>query len=211
MDQYVEILELDRNLQRTAIHVDMDAFYAAVEIRETPGLRVVPIAVDRSDMLCTSNYIARKYGVRAAMPGFIAKKLCPQLKIVPTNFKKYTYVSGIVQGIFRQYDPNLRMASLDEAYMDITDYSETKTQPAAVKRVRHKGQSICRLPLIQDGDTMRSRLEQAQKMSLMRCVSALSKHVERDFAHQKGVRNWRCHGSHTERNGRGAPTLFIGY
>ncbi|KAK0408421.1 hypothetical protein QR680_003944 [Steinernema hermaphroditum] len=170
----------------------MDAFYAAVEIRETPGLRVVPIAVDRSDMLCTSNYIARKYGVRAAMPGFIAKKLCPQLKIVPTNFKKYTYVSGIVQGIFRQYDPNLRMASLDEAYMDITDYSETKTQPAAVKR-------------------MRSRLEQAQKMSLMRCVSALSKHVERDFAHQKGVRNWRCHGSHTERNGRGAPTLFIGY
>ncbi|KAK0408434.1 hypothetical protein QR680_003955 [Steinernema hermaphroditum] len=154
MDQYVEILELDRNLQRTAIHVDMDAFYAAVEMRDAPELRVVPMAVGGSDMLCTSNYIARKYGVRAAMPGFIAKKLCPQLKIVPTNFKKYTYVSGIVQGIFREYDPNLRMASLDEAYMDITDYLETRTQPATVKRVRYKGDCICRLPLIQDGDTI---------------------------------------------------------
>ena len=72
-------------------------------------------------MLSTSNYAARKFGVRAAMPGFIAKKLCPSLVIVPTNMEKYAQVSEVVRGVFREYDPNFAPMSLDEAYLDITD------------------------------------------------------------------------------------------
>ena len=80
------------------------------------------MAVGGTDMLSTSNYAARKYGVRAAMPGFIGKKLCPELIIVPPNFTKYKAVSKDVHEIFSQYDPGFSPMSLDEAYLDITEY-----------------------------------------------------------------------------------------
>ena len=67
----------------------MDAFYASVEERDNPKLKEVPIAVGDERMVSTSNYIARKFGVRSAMPGFSAKKLCPQLIFVPCSFHKY--------------------------------------------------------------------------------------------------------------------------
>ena len=103
------------------MHVDMDMFYAAVEMRDNPSLRDVPMAVGGVGMLSTSNYLARKFGVRAAMPGFIGKKLCPQLVIVPGNMEKYSQVSQVVRAVFREYDPNFAPMSLDEAYLDITD------------------------------------------------------------------------------------------
>ena len=99
----------------------MDMFYAAVEMRDNPALRGVPMAVGGMGMLSTSNYAARKFGVRAAMPGFIAKKLCPDLVIVPGNMEKYAAVSEVVRGVFREYDPNFAPMSLDEAYLDITE------------------------------------------------------------------------------------------
>ena len=78
-------------------------------------------------MLSTANYEARKYsnsnsrfGVRSAMPGFIAKKLCPQLIIVPTRFDAYREASDQAKAIFKEYDPNVTMMSLDEAALDIT-------------------------------------------------------------------------------------------
>ena len=80
------------------------------------------MAVGSTGMLCTSNYAARKYGVRAAMPGFIAKKLCPNLKIIKPDMGKYKKVSKEVQEIFSIYDANFCPMSLDEAYLDITDY-----------------------------------------------------------------------------------------
>ncbi|XP_028070031.1 DNA polymerase kappa-like isoform X2 [Camellia sinensis] len=64
---------------------------------------------------------ARKFGVRAAMPGFIARKLCPQLIFVPTDFKKYTYYSDLTRKVFQKYDANFMAASLDEGYLDITN------------------------------------------------------------------------------------------
>ena len=76
-----------------------------------------PMAVGSMGMLTTSNYLARKFGVRAAMPGFIGKKLCPQLTIVPPNFEKYTAVSKVVRDVFREYDPEFCPVSLDEAYL----------------------------------------------------------------------------------------------
>ncbi|XP_067885603.1 DNA polymerase kappa isoform X2 [Heterodontus francisci] len=119
-------LEKSRDLSRTIIHIDMDAFYAAVEMKDTPELKDKPMAVGSMSMLSTSNYHARKYGVRAAMPGFIAKKLCPNLIIIPTNFDKYRAVSKEVQGILVDYDPNFLPMSLDEAYLDITEHLQER-------------------------------------------------------------------------------------
>lgn len=82
------------------------------------------MAVGGDSMLSTSNYLARKFGVRAGMPGFIARKLCPELVIVPTNFEKYGKISKEIHETFKLYDPNFSSVSLDEAYLDITDYLE---------------------------------------------------------------------------------------
>lgn len=76
----------------------------------------------------TSNYIARKFGVRAAMPGFIAKKLCPNLVIVKSNYEKYKAVSKIVGEILLEYDPHYSQAGIDEAYLDLTDYLQALIQ-----------------------------------------------------------------------------------
>ena len=65
--------------------------------------------------------LTRKFGVRGGMPGFIAKKLCPNLVIVPGNKEKYAAVSEVVRGVFEEYDPNFAPLSLDEAYLDLTD------------------------------------------------------------------------------------------
>ncbi|XP_008417080.1 DNA polymerase kappa [Poecilia reticulata] len=119
-------LEKSRDLSRVIVHVDMDAFYAAVEMRDCPELKDKPMAVGSMSMLSTSNYHARKYGVRAAMPGFIAKKLCPSLVIVPPNFDKYRAVSEEIREIFSEYDPNFQPVSLDEAYLDFTDHLEQR-------------------------------------------------------------------------------------
>ena len=71
----------------------MDMYYAAVEIRDDPSLADKPIAIGSMAMIAASNYIARKYGVRSAMPGFMGKILCPHLILIPPNYSKYTAVS----------------------------------------------------------------------------------------------------------------------
>ncbi|KAA0203237.1 hypothetical protein HAZT_HAZT004355 [Hyalella azteca] len=125
--------EAGRDLSRTIVHVDMDMFYAAVEMRDQPNLKDVPMAVGGNSMLSTSNYIARKFGVRAGMPGFIARQLCPALVLVPPNFSKYKAVSRVVEQVFAIYDPNYAMMSLDEAYLDITDYMEANADAYQAK------------------------------------------------------------------------------
>lgn len=120
-DKRILELEATRDLSRIWLHVDMDAFYAAVETLDNPSLRGRPMAVGGMSMISTANYEARKFGVRAAMPGFIARKLCPELIFVPTDFKKYTYYSDLTRKVFQKYDPNFMAASLDEAYLDITE------------------------------------------------------------------------------------------
>uniref|UniRef100_A0A2I3G4Y9 DNA polymerase kappa n=1 Tax=Nomascus leucogenys TaxID=61853 RepID=A0A2I3G4Y9_NOMLE len=126
VDRFAMELEQSRNLSNTIVHIDMDAFYAAVEMRDNPELKDKPIAVGSMSMLSTSNYHARRFGVRAAMPGFIAKRLCPQLIIVPPNFDKYQAVSKEVKEILADYDPNFMAMSLDEAYLNITKHLEER-------------------------------------------------------------------------------------
>ncbi|KAI3753030.1 hypothetical protein L2E82_25074 [Cichorium intybus] len=125
-DKRIAELEATRDLSRIWLHVDMDAFYAAVETLSNPSLKGKPMAVGSMSMISTANYEARKFGVRAAMPGFIACKLCPDLIFVPTDFKKYTYYSDLTRKVYHEYDPNFTAASLDEAYLDITKVCKEK-------------------------------------------------------------------------------------
>lgn len=134
VDKFAMELERNRSLKSTIVHVDMDAFYAAVEMRDNPDLRDKPIAVGSMSMLATSNYHARRFGVRAAMPGFIAKRLCPQLIIVPPNFDKYRAVSKEVKEILAEYDPNFMAMSLDEAYLNITQHLQERQNWPEEKR-----------------------------------------------------------------------------
>jgi DNA polymerase kappa len=121
MDARIAELEATRDLTRTWIHVDMDAFFAAVEELANPSLKGKPFAVGGLGMISTANYVARAYGVRSAMPGFIALRLCSQLTIVPPNFDKYITASEMTRTVFEEYDPHFESASLDEAALDVTD------------------------------------------------------------------------------------------
>lgn len=118
----IKEIERDRELSRTWAHIDMDMFYAAVEIRDDPSLADKPLAVGNDSMISTANYIARKFGVRSAMPGFIARKLCPDLVFRDCNFKKYKEVSYIFREILEEYDPHFESMGLDEANLDLTNY-----------------------------------------------------------------------------------------
>jgi len=104
------------------MHVDLDMFYAAVEIRDNPSLATKPVAVGDNSMIQTTNYVARKYGVKSAIPGFIGRKLCPHLVFVKPNYAKYRQVSDEFKKVLAFYDPRLESVGLDEANLDLTEY-----------------------------------------------------------------------------------------
>lgn len=112
-------------MQRKIIHVDMDCFYAAIEMRDNPKLRHKPIAVggrpESRGVLCTCNYIARQYGVHSAMPTAYALQLCPQLILLPVNMAKYREASVAIREIFFEFTHLVEPLSLDEAYLDVTE------------------------------------------------------------------------------------------
>jgi DNA polymerase-4 len=110
---------------RKIIHIDMDCFYAAVEMRDNPKLRGKPIAVGGRERLrgviATCNYEARAYGVRSAMATAQAVKLCPQLVVVPGRMDVYKSVSKQIRKIFEEYTSLIEPLSLDEAFLDVSD------------------------------------------------------------------------------------------
>nr|WP_318385064.1 DNA polymerase IV [uncultured Enterobacter sp.] len=110
---------------RKIIHVDMDCFFAAVEMRDNPALRDIPIAIGGSrvkrGVISTANYPARKFGVRSAMPTAMALKLCPHLTLLPGRFDAYKEASNHIREIFARYTSLIEPLSLDEAYLDVTD------------------------------------------------------------------------------------------
>lgn len=109
---------------RKIIHVDMDAFYAAVEERDDPTLVGKPIAVGGGaarGVVMTANYVARTFGVRSAMPGTQAARLCPALVFVRPRFAAYKAVSRDIRAIFGRYTELVEPLSLDEAYLDVTE------------------------------------------------------------------------------------------
>ncbi|CCF34847.1 impB/mucB/samB family protein [Colletotrichum higginsianum] len=138
-DQLITQLELSRDLTQYVVHVDCDAFYAAVELLDRPELKDVPFAVG-GGVLTTCNYVARKYGCRSGMAGFVAKKLCPELVMLKLNFEKYTAKAHEVREVLVEYDPRFESASIDEAYLNITEYcTEKGIGPAeAVEQMRRE-------------------------------------------------------------------------
>ena len=127
---------------RKIIHVDMDCFFAAVEMRDNPSLRDIPIAIGGSrtqrGVISTANYPARKYGVRSAMPTAMALKLCPQLKVIPGRYDAYKEASTHIREIFARYTSLIEPLSLDEAYLDVSDNTHCQGSATLMaQEIRH--------------------------------------------------------------------------
>lgn len=120
------------DLLRKIIHIDMDAFYASVEQMDNPVLRGKCLAVGGNEhrgVICAASYEARKFGVRSAMSGVVAKRNCPELIFVPPRFDRYKEISKQIRAIFLDYTDLVEPLSLDEAYLDVT--TNKKGNPSA--------------------------------------------------------------------------------
>jgi DNA polymerase-4 len=118
--------DLSIKTQRKIIHIDMDAFFASVEQLDHPQWRGLALAVGGEGsrgVVSAASYEARKYGVRSAMSGIIAKKLCPHLIFAKPRFERYKDISDQIRAIFTEYTPLVEPLSLDEAFLDVSDYS----------------------------------------------------------------------------------------
>lgn len=117
---------------RKIIHIDMDAFYASVEQMDNPELKGKPLAVggqENRGVVAAASYEARKFGVRSALSGALAKKYCPELIFVRPRFDRYKEISKQIHKIFRDYTDLIEPLSLDEAYLDVT--KNKKGNPSA--------------------------------------------------------------------------------
>lgn len=132
---------------RKIIHIDMDCFFAAVEMRDNPALRDVPLAIggaaERRGVIATCNYVARRFGVRSAMATAHARRLCPSLTLLPGHMGVYQQVSAQLRAIFERYTDRVEPLSLDEAYLDVTDSplcrgSATRIAEAIRADIRHE-------------------------------------------------------------------------
>ncbi len=124
--------------ERKIIHIDMDAFFASVEQLDNPKLKGLPVAVggngDRG-VVSAASYEARKFGVRSAMSGVIAKKLCPHIIFIKPRFNRYKEISIQIRDIFTDYTSLVEPLSLDEAYLDVSDYPSATL---IAKEIRNK-------------------------------------------------------------------------
>jgi DNA polymerase-4 len=128
---------------RRILHCDMDAYYASVHVRDDPALAGLPVVVggDPSGrgVVASASYEARRFGVRSAMPAAHARRLCPRAVFVHPDFPRYRRESDAIFAIFRDYTPLVEPASLDEAYLDVTDHLEVWGTAAAIaKEIRRR-------------------------------------------------------------------------
>jgi DNA polymerase-4 len=123
---------------RKIIHCDCDCFFAAIEMRDDPSLRGRPMAVggsaDRRGVIATCNYEARAYGVHSAMSTAVAKRLCPDLLVVPGNFSKYREAAEQIREIFYDYSDLVEPLSLDEAFLDVSGSEQCQGSATLIAR-----------------------------------------------------------------------------
>ena len=109
---------------KVIFHVDLNAFFASCEMAQNPALKKVPLGIGgRKDrgVLTTANYEARKYGVSSAMPVMEARRLCPNLEVLPVNFPLYEKYSNIFFDLLSEYSDTIEKGSIDEGYLDMTN------------------------------------------------------------------------------------------
>ena len=123
---------------RKIIHIDMDSFFASIEIRDNPNLKNKPVAVggkaNERGVLTTCNYIARKYGLHSAMSSKIAIQLCKNLIILPVDIAKYRKISKEIFKIFRCYSKKIEPVSIDEAFLDVSESRYCQGDPEEMAR-----------------------------------------------------------------------------
>jgi DNA polymerase IV (DinB-like DNA polymerase) len=138
---------------RVLLHVDMDAFYAAVEIRENPELEGKPVVVAPDPrkhprgVVLTASYEARRFGIRSAMPAIQASRLCPEAVFVPPHFELYGRVSSEIMELLRGFADHLQPTGIEEGYLDVTvrcgaDYGRARTLAAEIKAALRKEQRL---------------------------------------------------------------------
>ncbi|MEZ5826089.1 MAG: DNA polymerase IV [Geminicoccaceae bacterium] len=123
--------------QRRIIHIDMDAFYAAVEQRDQPQLRGIPLAIGSHGprgVVLTASYEARRFGVRSAMPSATARRLCPDLTFVRPRFDAYREASAGLHAIFARHTDCIEPLSLDEAYLDVSEAARSGISATEIAR-----------------------------------------------------------------------------
>ncbi|RZJ22644.1 MULTISPECIES: DNA polymerase IV [unclassified Acinetobacter] len=109
---------------RKIIHIDMDAFFASVELKDRPELKHLPVVVSSHHpraVICAASYPAREFGLRSAMSMAQGRKLCPHVVVIEPNFEKYRDISVQIHQIFQRYTLLIEPLSLDEAYLDVTE------------------------------------------------------------------------------------------
>ena len=122
---------------RKIVHIDMDAFYAAVEQRDRPDLKGKPVVVawrGQRSVVCAASYEARRYGIHSAMPALRAEKLCPDAVFLAPDFTRYRRVSQTIREIFHAHTDLVEPLSLDEAYLDVTSNKTALASATAVAR-----------------------------------------------------------------------------
>ncbi|MGA9287026.1 MAG: DNA polymerase IV [Anaerobacillus sp.] len=128
---------------RIIFHVDMNSFYASVEVAHNPELRGKPLAIagnveERRGIVVTSSYEARKKGVKTTMPVWEAKKHCPELLIMPPNFPLYRQTSLQIFELLQSYTPLVQPVSIDEGYLDITNDRGAKSPIAIAEEIQNR-------------------------------------------------------------------------
>src|SRR5262245_58534602 len=117
-----------RETPRVILHVDMDAFYAAIEIREDPSLAGLPLIIGgrgRRGVVSTCSYEARRFGVRSAMPSLTAERLCPRATWLPGRMALYVEVSRAIRKSMDEVTPVVEPLSIDEAFLDLTGIAQS--------------------------------------------------------------------------------------
>ena len=125
---------LSQSMKRRILHIDMDAFFAAVEQKRRPELKGKPVVIggqgdpSKRGVVSTANYEARKYGVHSAMPMKTAYKMCPHAVFLPVDYQAYSAASILVKEVLKTLSPIMEDVGIDEAYLDVTDIPDTNEE-----------------------------------------------------------------------------------
>jgi len=130
-------------MQRIILHIDMDAFFPAIEEKENPQFKGTPIIVGADPkegrgrgVVSSASYLARKYGIHSAMPISIAYQLCPEAVFLPVNMELYQQVSERIMKIIKKYSQTWEIVSLDEAYLDLSFLKKYKKTKELAKKLK---------------------------------------------------------------------------